>query len=107
MSGIETVRIIVDAEREAAKMLTDAEMRAMEIRKRLDYLIQNQREEALSAAKKEAAVLIQKAEDDGKTESQNFERNAESDTRTALSRASTKKSEAVDKLVELVLGMKA
>ncbi len=107
MSGIETIKIIVDSEREAAKMLADADAKALEIRKRLDSLIQIQRNEALNAAKKEAAALVQKAENDGKAESLEYEKDAENRIRTVVSRASAKKGEAVEKLVALILGMKA
>ncbi len=107
MSGIETIKIIVDSEKEAARMLTDADAKALEIRKRLDSLIQIQRNEALNAARKEAAALVQKAENDGKTESQQYETDAQNKIRTVVSRASAKKDEAVEKLVSLILGMKA
>jgi hypothetical protein len=72
MSGIETIKIIVASEREAAKMLADADARALEIRKRLGFLIQIQRNDAFNAAKKEAAALVQRAENDGKGESQEY-----------------------------------
>jgi V/A-type H+-transporting ATPase subunit G/H len=107
MSGIETIKIIVDSEREAAKMLADADVKALEIRKRLDSLIQTQRNDALNAAKKEAAALVQKAENEGKAESQEYEKDAENKIRTVVSRASAKKREAVEKLVALILEMKA
>jgi vacuolar-type H+-ATPase subunit H len=51
MSGIETVRIIVDAEREAAKILENAQNRASEIRRRLDSGIESERENLLRTAK--------------------------------------------------------
>lgn len=107
MSGIETIKIIVDSEREAAKMLADADAKALEIRKRLDPLIQTQRNEAINAAKKEAATMVQRAENDGKAESQQYEKDAENKTRSVVSRASAKKGEAVEKLVALILEMKA
>ena len=107
MSGIETIKIIVDSEREAAKMLADADAKALEIRKRLDSLIQTQRNEALSTAKKEGVGLVQKAEIEGKTESQQYEKDADTNTRSVVNRASAKKGEAVEKLVDLILGMKA
>jgi hypothetical protein len=107
MSGTEAIKIIVESDREAAKMLADADAKALEIRKRLDSLIQTQRNEALSAAKKEAAALVQKAENEGKVESLEYEKDAENKIRTVVSRALAKKGEAVEKLVALILGMKA
>jgi hypothetical protein len=107
MSGLETIKIIVESEREAAKMLADADAKALEIRKRLDALIQTQRNDALNAARKEAATLVQTAENDGRAESQAYEREAENKIRTVVSRASAKKNEAIDKLVALILEMKA
>ena len=107
MSGIETIKIIVNSEKEAAKMLADADAKALEIRKRLDSLIQTQRNEALNTAKKEAAALVQRAESEGKSESQEYEKDAQNRTRSAVNRAMAKKSEAVEKLVALILGMKA
>ena len=107
MSGIETIKIIVDSEREAAKILADADAKALEIRKRLDSLIQAKRNEDLSAAKKDSVALVQKAEMDGKAESQQYEKDAENNTRSVVNRATAKKGEAVEKLVTLILGMKA
>jgi hypothetical protein len=107
MSGTEAIKIIVNSEREAAKMLADADTKALEIRKRLDSLIQVQRNEALNAAKKEAAALVQRAENEGKAESLEYEKDTENNIRAVVSRASAKKGEAVEKLVALILGMKA
>ena len=107
MSGIETIKIIVDAEKEAAKILTDAQTRAVEIRKGLDALIQEQRTEDLRAAKSEAAALIQKAEDDSKSEAQEIEREAEIRIRKVVTDASAKKGRAIDRLVSVIMEMNA
>jgi len=107
MSGIETIKIIVDSEREAARMLADADAKALEIRKRLDSLIQAQRNEILNAAKKEASALVQRAENEGKAESHNYEKGAEEQTRTVVNRALAKQDEAIKKLIALILGMNA
>ena len=107
MSGIETIKIIVNAEKEAAKILEVAQNRASEIRKRLDSMIQEQREDMLRTARKEAATLVQEAEQKGKAEAAAYEKEAENDTRQILTRASTRKDQAVTKVVEAVLGLKA
>jgi len=107
MSGIETVKIIVNAEKEAAKMLEEAQNRASEIRKRLDSMIQEQREDMLRTARKEAAALVEEGEQKGKAEAAAYEKKAENDTRQILTRASTRKDQAVTKLVETVLGLNA
>jgi len=103
MSGIETVKIIVEAEKEAAKILEDAQTKASEIRKRLDLLIQDQREETLRSAEKETAVILQRAEEEGKLESASYEKESGERIRQLVSKASTKKNAAVDKLVSIVL----
>ena len=107
MSGIETVKIIVNAEKEAAKMLEEAQNRASEIRKRLDSMIQEQREDMLRTARKEAAALVEEGEQKGKAEAAAYEKKAENDTRQILTRASTRKDQAVTKVVETVLGLNA
>ena len=107
MSGIETIKIIVDAEKEAAKILEVAQNRASEIRKRLDSMIQEQREDMLRTARKEAAALVEEGEQKGKVEAAAYEKEAENDTRQILSRASTRKDQAVTKVVETVLGLNA
>lgn len=107
LSGIETVKIIVNAEKEASKILEEAQNRASEIRKRLDSLLQEQLEEMLRNARKEAATLIQDAEQKGKTEAAAYEKEAGNDTRQVLTRASARKDQAVNKVVETVLELKA
>jgi len=107
MSGIETVKIIVNAEKEAAKILEEAQNRASEIRKRLDSMIQEQREDMLRTARKEAAALVEEGEQKGKAEAAAYEKKAENDTRQILTRASTRKDQAVTKVVETVLGLNA
>jgi vacuolar-type H+-ATPase subunit H len=103
MSGIETVKIIVDAEKQAAKIIQDAEATAAGIRRKIDSLIQNQRTETLATAKKEAALLVQQAEEEGKREAAGYEKEAAVNIRELIARASTKKSETVEKLVDLVM----
>ena len=107
MSGIETIKIIVDAEKEAAKILEDAKNRGSEIRNRLDSMIQEQREDMFRAARKDAATLVQEAEQNGKAEAAAHEKEAENDTRQILTRASARKDQAVTKVVETVLGLNA
>lgn len=107
MSGIETVKIIVDAEREAARILQDAADKASEIRKRLASLIRKQHEDIVAGAKKEAASLIQDAEAKAKTEASIYEKEAEQRVLQGLATASSKKDNAVAKAVEVVLEMKA
>ena len=107
MSGIETIKIIVNAEKEAAKILEEAQNRASEIRKRLDSMIQEQREDMLRTARKEAATLVEESEQKGKAEAAAYEKEAENDTRQILTRASTRKDQAVTKVVEAVLGLKS
>ena len=103
MSGIETVKIIVNAEKEAAEMLQKAHTKATEIRKELDTRIKREREEILKSARKEAAAIIEHAQHDGKLEAAAYEKEAGQKTRQVVSKASAKKGPAVDKLVSLVL----
>lgn len=103
MSGIETVKIIVAAEKEAAEMLEKAQAKAIEIRKGLDMRIKAEREQVLSAAKKEATTLVQRAEIEGKLEAETLEKDAEQNIKRLVANASAKKPPAVDKLVSIVL----
>jgi vacuolar-type H+-ATPase subunit H len=103
MSGIETVKVIVEAEKEAAKILADAQVRAGEIRKQLDPLIEEQREETIRAAREEATALVTNAQSEAITEGQIFEKDAQSKTREALGRASARKGLAVEKLVSILV----
>ena len=59
MSGLETVKIIVDAEKEAASQLVQAEAKALEIKKQVDGLIVKEREEKLRSLIRAAILRIQ------------------------------------------------
>lgn len=107
MSGIETIKIIVDAEREAAKILENAESKASEIRNRLDSRVREQHEEMFRTARKEAASLVHDAEVNGKVEAEAYEKETEISVRQVLARASSRKEKAVAKVVETVLELKA
>ena len=107
MSGIETVKIIVDAEKEASEMLTKAQARAIEIRKELDSRIKGEREHTLSAAKKEATVIVQRAEEEGKLEAASLEKKTGEKIRQVVASASAKKTPTIDKLVSIILEGKA
>jgi vacuolar-type H+-ATPase subunit H len=107
MSGIETVKVIVEAEKEASRVVEDAQNRAVETRKQLDSLIQQQREKVLMAATKEATELVQKAQDESRNEAQAVEKEAQSKLRETLNRASTRKSLAVEKLVAIIMELKS
>lgn len=103
MSGIETVKIIIDAEKEAAKMLEQAQANATEIRKALESRIKQERERMLSAARKEATSIVQRAEEQGKSEAANLENESGHEIKAVVASASAKKNGAVDKLVSIVL----
>jgi vacuolar-type H+-ATPase subunit E/Vma4 len=103
MSGVESVHIIVEAEKEAAKILQDAHARASEIRKTLDSVIEERREETLRTAKREATALIQSAEHEASTEAETYERSTLQAIGQAISDASSKKGAAVEKLVMIIL----
>jgi F0F1-type ATP synthase membrane subunit b/b' len=107
MSGIETVKVIVGAEKEATKILEDAQAKAALVRKQLDHRIQQQRETILEAAKKQAAEILRRAEEESKTEAENYEKTSEGSVRDLVTKASSKKNAAVEKLVEIVLEGKA
>jgi vacuolar-type H+-ATPase subunit H len=103
MSGIETVKVIVEAEKEAAKILADAQTRAREIRKQLDSLIEEQREETIRVARKEATALVANAQSEAITEGQVFEEDTQNKMREALGHASARKGLAVEKLVSILV----
>jgi len=103
MSGVETVKVIVEAEKEAAKILADAQTRAGEIRKRLDSLIEKQRDETIEAARKKATALVADAKSEAGIEGQAFEKDAKSKMREMLERASGRRGEAVEKLVSILV----
>lgn len=103
MSGIETVKIIVDAEKEAAQMLEQAKARAAAIRKDLGSKIQVERERMLAAAKKEAEAIVQRAEEESKLETEGYQKDAAQRLKELVTRASTKKNTAIEKLVSIVL----
>jgi F0F1-type ATP synthase membrane subunit b/b' len=102
MSGIETVKVIVDAERQAAKIIDDATVTAATIRKRIDSLIQEQREQMLSEAKKEAVAITARAEEEGKLEAETFEKESGEMLGDLVARASGKKDATVNKLVAMI-----
>jgi vacuolar-type H+-ATPase subunit H len=103
MSGLETVKIIVDAEKQASRMLEEAQRNATEIRKQIDITIEQQRTEALRSAKQQASVIIQHAESEGKAEAERFKQDSAGELGKLVATASGKKESTVKKLLELVL----
>jgi F0F1-type ATP synthase membrane subunit b/b' len=103
MSGIETVKIIVDAERQAAKMIDDAMTTAATIRKRIDSVIQEQRQQMLSEARKEAAAIAARAEEEGKLEAETCEKESVEMLGDLVVKASGKKDATVEKLVAMIM----
>jgi len=103
MSGIETVKIIVDAERQAAKMIDDAMAEAAAIRKQIDCLIHQQRQQMLAEAKKEAAAISSRAGEEGKLEAAKYEMESAQGLQSLVARASSRKDATVDKLVTMMM----
>jgi len=103
MSGIETVKVIVDAEKRAAKMIDDAMAEATAIRKRIDSLIQQQRQQMLEDAKKQAAAIAARAGEEGKLEADKYEDEAVQTLRRLVDQASSKKNTAVEKLSNIIM----
>jgi hypothetical protein len=103
MSGLETVKIIVDAEKEASNLLAQAEARALEIKRELDSQILKEREAKLAAARDKATAITQKAEADGKSEALRYAKESETRAREIIQRASARKTHTVKALSELIL----
>jgi F0F1-type ATP synthase membrane subunit b/b' len=103
MSGIETVKVIVDAEKQAAKIIEEAVTEASAIRKRIDSLIQQQRQQMLAEAKKEAAAIAARAGEEGRLEAEQYERQAIQTLEALVVRASAKKDATVEKLVTIMM----
>jgi vacuolar-type H+-ATPase subunit H len=103
MSGIETIKIIVEAEKEAAKILEDAHSKATAAPKQLDLQIVQQREKILQDARRRAVDIVQRAEEEGKAEADDYEKSTEATVRDLVTRASNKKNAAVEMLVGMVL----
>jgi vacuolar-type H+-ATPase subunit H len=103
MSGIETVKVIVDAERQAAKMIDEAMTTAATIRKRIDSLIQEQRQQMLSEAKEEAAAMAARAEEEGKFEAETCEKESAKMLGDLVAKASGKRHATVERLVAMIV----
>jgi len=103
MSGIETVKIIVDAEKQAAKMIDDAMTEAAAIRKRIDSLVQQQRQQMLAEAKKEADGIAARAGEEGRIEAEQFEKESLQTLQGVIARASARKDSTVEKLLTLMM----
>jgi len=104
MSGRETVKIIVDAEKEASKMLNDAQAKALEIRKQVDVVVAVEREERLSKARKEAESVVQRAETESKAEAARLKDEAMERTKRSLQKAASSHPTAVKALLEIIMG---
>ena len=102
MSGIETVKIIVDAEKQAAKMIDDAMTEASAIRKRIDSLVQEQRQQMLAEAKREAADIAARAGEEGRLEAEQLEKESMEALQALVARASAKKDATVERLVAIM-----
>jgi F0F1-type ATP synthase membrane subunit b/b' len=103
MSAIETVKVIVEAERQAARMIDDANAKAADIRKTIDSRIQEQRQRMLADAKKEASYIAARAEEEGKREAEQQELGAVEQLRQLVARASAKREPTIEKLVSLIM----
>jgi len=103
MSGLETVKIIVDAEKEASKMLNEAQDKAVEIRQQVDVAIASEREKRLSKARNEAESIVQQAEVEGKAEAARLQKESEGRIKQDLQRASAAHSTAVKALLEIIM----
>ena len=103
MSGLETVKIIVDAEKEASKMLNDAQVKALEIRKQVDSMIGAEREKRLSKARKEAESLVQRAEAEGKEEAARIKDDSMEKTKRDLQKAFSARPAAEKALLDIIM----
>ena len=102
MSGIETVKVIVDAEKHAAKIIEEATSKANSIRKGIDPLIAEKRQKMVADANKEVSYIASRAEEEGKREAENFENQSTEELRGLVARASARKDPTVEKLVTMV-----
>ena len=103
MSAIEAVKIIVDAEKEATRIVEEAQSKATQIRKGIDLRIQELRQQAFNDAKKEAAAIVQRAEEEGRVEADSVTREAERNIQALVTKASAKRNVAVDKLIDIIM----
>lgn len=103
MSGIETVRVIVEAEKKAENIISEAQAQALQIRKNVDVLIQKEREDSLSSTGQNASSITQRAELDGKSEAAQYERESEQNTRETLQGAMSKKESAIKALYDMIM----
>jgi len=103
MSSIETVKVIVEAERHAAKTIDDASTKAIAIRKTIDAVIQEKRQRMVVDAKKEASYIAARAEEEGKREAELQEQESTEQLRQLVARASAKKESTIEKLVSLIM----
>jgi F0F1-type ATP synthase membrane subunit b/b' len=103
MSGIETVKVIVDAEKEASRIIDDAMTKAAAIRKNIDSVIQEQRQQMLTEAKKEAADIGSRAEIEGKLEADSAEKESAQMLHDLVAKASRRKDATVEKLVTMIM----
>jgi vacuolar-type H+-ATPase subunit H len=103
MSGLETVKIIVETEKEAAKILELAKVKASDITKQVGATIEKQREEVLRSAKEEASGMLRRAEADGKVEAQQLEQQSEGQIQEIVRKATSRKDSAVTKMLEIFL----
>ena len=103
LSGLATVKTIVNAEKEALSLLNHSQAKAIEIRKQVAGYVLNEREEKLSIARKEVASIVEKAELDGKSEALQYEKESEVRINELIQRASSKKSAAVKALSDMIL----
>jgi len=103
MSGLETVKVIVDAERQAAKIIDDANAQAANIRKGIGTGIQEQRQQMLEAARKDAAAIVARAEAEGKLEADAYQKESAQALQVLVAKASTRKDAAVEKLLAIIM----
>ena len=103
MSGLDTVKIIVDAERQAAQVIEDANAQAASIRKGIGTRIQEQRQQMLDAARKDAAAIVSRAEEEGKLEAETYQKESAQALQSLVAKASARKDATVEKLVAIIM----
>ncbi len=100
MSQLRAIKSVVEAEREAKRIVEDAKMKEQDMRRELERRAKEKSKEILSKASVEAEKLIEEARSQGEREAAELMNHSAAKLKSDVERASRKKTNAMEALLE-------
>ncbi len=100
MSQLRAIKSVVEAEREAKKIVEDAKMKERDMRRELEKRAKEKSKEILSKVSVEVEKMIEEARSQGEREAAELMNQSAAKLKSDVERASRKKTKAVEALLE-------